>query len=35
MDYSIDEYERNIDYIIRKGSIELVDEFTGRVAEKQ
>lgn len=27
--------KRDIDYIVRKGKIELVDEFTGRIAEKR
>jgi len=27
--------KRDIDYIVRKGKIELIDEFTGRIAEKR
>ena len=27
--------KRDIDYIVRQGKVELVDEFTGRVAEKR
>ncbi|MHB1395000.1 MAG: preprotein translocase subunit SecA [Clostridia bacterium] len=27
--------KRDIDYIVRKGKIELVDEFTGRIADKR
>lgn len=27
--------ERDVDYIVRRGAVELVDEFTGRVAEKR